>query len=43
MANGVNSEWEDIHNARPQEKPQNEYTTEAMEKLDNYDPLAKKI
>ena len=48
MANGVTSEWEDIHvklgnyNPRPYEKPQNEYTAEAMDKLDNYDPLAKK-
>lgn len=48
MANGVTSEWEDIHVKlgnyvpRAYEKPQNEYTTEAMEKLENYDPLAKK-
>ena len=48
MANGITSEWEDIHvklgnyNPRPYEKPQQEYTEEAMEKLENYDPLAKK-
>ena len=48
MANGVTSEWEDIHvklgnyAPRPYEKPQAEYTAEMMDKLDNYDPLAKK-
>lgn len=48
MANGVTSEWEDIHvklgnyNARPYEKPQSEFTAEAIEKLENYDVLAKK-
>lgn len=48
MANGVTSEWEDIHVKlgnyvpRPYEKPQSEYTAEAIEKLENYNPLEKK-
>lgn len=48
MANGITSEWEDIHVklgnyvARPYEKPQSEYTAEAIDKLGNYNPLEKK-
>jgi hypothetical protein len=48
MANGVTTEWEDIHvklgnyAPRPYEKPQSEYTTEAIEKLESYNPLEKK-
>lgn len=48
MANGVTSEWEDIqvklgnYTEKPKEIHQYEYTKEAMEKLENYDPNAHK-
>jgi len=48
MANGVTSEWEDIHvrlgNYIPREKetPQWELNKEEIEKAENYDPLEKK-
>lgn len=43
MANGVTTEWEDIHvklgnyRPRPKETPESEYTKAAIEKVEKYD------
>lgn len=48
MANGITSEWEDIHvrlgNYIPREKvtPEWEKNKEEIEKVEGYDPLSKK-
>jgi len=48
MAHGVTTEWEDIHvrlgnyEERPKETTQAELTKEAIEKVEQHDPLAKK-
>lgn len=48
MANGVTTEWEDIHvklgnyRPRPKETPESEYTQDAINKIEKFDTFEKK-